>query len=199
MNDSQVFDDLAYLRKVVEDSRRVVVDNGVGLLTWGILVVIGMILTYASVHLGLDLPSTLVWSVVIGAGWLLSIWLGWINMKRSRTRTFIQKVLWSIWVGLGITMTIIGFVGPLTGTIAGRACIPIISLVLGAGFFATATIHQEKLLTAAAAGWWIGGIATMVLPGDFSFLLFAGMMTFFQIAPGVYLYKKWKKEIKSER
>ncbi len=197
MNDSQVLEDLAYLKRVVQDSRRVVVDNGVQLLSWGILIVFGMIATYAYVHLGLNLPETWMWIILIGIGWGLSIWLGWIKMKRSHAITFIQKVLSSIWIGLGVTMTIIGFLGPVTGAISPWATVPLLSLILGSGFLATGTVHQERLLILAAVGWWAGGLITMFWPGDYTLLLFAGMMILFQIVPGIFVYRKWKKQMGS--
>ncbi len=199
MNDTRIVEDIAYLRKVVEDSRRVVVDNGIHLLSWGILVVVGMLLTYASVNGVLRLPPLWIWIVVIGLGWMVSMWSAWRETKRARTRTFINRVLGSVWLGLGFIMTVIGFLGPATGATSSWAAVPLMSLILGAGLLATATIHQERLLVAAAAGWWAGGIVTMLFPGDYALLLFAGMMIVFQIAPGVKLYKKWQKETESAR
>ncbi len=194
-DDSRVFEDIAFLRQVVEDSRRVVIDNGVHLLAWGVLVVIGMIFTYISEHFKLNLPILWNWIVLISLGWILTIWDGWIKMTRARTRTFVQKVLASLWFGLGIVMTLVGFIGPATGAISTWGTIPLFSLILGAGLFATGTVHQERLRGFAAVGWWIGGIFTMLFPGDYEILLFAGMMIAFQILPGVVLYRKWKREM----
>ena len=85
MSDSQVLEDIAYLKKVIEDSRKVVIDNGVIMLTWGILVVVGMILTYAYIHFGLKIPETWLWIVLIGIGWILSFWIGWTNSRTSES------------------------------------------------------------------------------------------------------------------
>ena len=175
-----------------------VVDNGVGLLTWGILVVIGMILTYASVHLGVSMPSTLIWAVVIGVGWLLSIWLGWINVKRSRTRTFIQKVLWSMWSGLGITMTIIGFLGTVAGAISGWASIPLCFIDTRSRFLchrrnsARAVIGRRGRLLVGRRNRHHGPAWRLFLS---AFCRYDGLLS---DSPGVYLYRKWKKQIHSE-
>lgn len=197
MSDSKILEDVAYLRKVVEDSRKVVVDNGVHLLGWGVLVVVGMILTYLSEHLKSNLPVFHIWVILIGLGWIFSIWDGWIKLNRARTRTFIQKVLASLWLGLGVVMTIIGFLGPAAGAISTWAVVPLISLVLGAGLLTTGTIHHERVLIVAAVGWWIGGTITLLFPGDYAILLFAGMMIALQIAPGIVVYRRWKREMGS--
>ncbi len=197
MDDSQVKEDLAYLRRVIEDSRRVVIDNGMHLLLWGILVVVGMILTYAYVHFGLNFPEAWMWILLIGAGWLLSIWIGWVKAKKTGAGTFLERVMRSLWIGLGITMTISGFLGPATRVIPSLSVIPLLSFLLATGFLVTSVIQQEHLLRYAAIGWWIGGLISMFWPGDYTILLFAGMMIAFQIIPGLYLYRKWKIDERS--
>jgi len=43
--------ELSFIKKVIEDSKKITVDNGMGFILWGILGVAGIILTYADYYL----------------------------------------------------------------------------------------------------------------------------------------------------
>ena len=69
-------EDLAYIRQIMNDSKNIIIDNGMGFVIWGILVVIGLTITYAKIQFEWLIDTRIVWAVLIGAGWLYtSLWV----------------------------------------------------------------------------------------------------------------------------
>jgi hypothetical protein len=64
----------------------------------------------------------------------------------------------------------------------------VLPLLAGAGCFVTAAMLQERLLYAAAALWWIGGLAMMARPG-LTFAILALLFGFGYLLPA-YLMKR---------
>lgn len=197
MTEQEAQQELAFIKKVMDDSRRVVIHDGKEFITWGVLVVLGMLIMYFQNVFGFQLPIFWLWGIIIGGGWLYS----WVHSLRRRQRgsmrTFGGRILGSVWLACGVTMTMIGFVVMPSGAIKGIAIIPLICLVIGSGYFITGVIHGSTWIRNSSIGWWVGAVIMLYWPGYYIFLLFAGMMVAFQIVPGIFFYRKWKEEIQS--
>jgi hypothetical protein len=87
-----------------------------------------------------------------------------------------------------------GFVGTMSGAYNSVYICPLIATVLGVSYFTSGAIQQIKWFQMLSLGWWAGAIITFVFPSIHTLLIFAIMMLFFQITPGVVLYRKWKNE-----
>jgi len=184
-------ENLAYIKQIMNDTRRSQNDNGIISIVWGILVTLGQIGNYV-------LTETRIWN---GFMWLwLGIGLtGWLFVyietrakKEQTVRTFASKILASLWVSAGISMTVIGFGAASSGLVNGYAINPLISTVLGGTYYVTGLLNGKKLDQKLSYGWWLGAVVMFMLPGPFSFLLFAFMMVLFQVIPGILSYRSYK-------
>lgn len=184
--------ELAFIKKVIDDSRTAISSNGKDLIVWGLLVVIGMVTMFVDSQLGYTIPKLLLWAALIGIGWTYTLVSVYQNRKKTRFRTFGGKILGSLWMGCGIVMTLIGFLTTTTGALKSWGIIPMISLVLGIGYLVTGVVHDNRWTRLSAFGWWGGGIIMLIWPGQYMFLLFGAMMIVFQIFPGVKLHQQWK-------
>ncbi len=70
---------------------------------------------------------------------------------------------------------------------------PIISLIMGAAYYVTGIINDDKFITRLSYGWWIGAIIMFYWKSYYTFLMFAAMIVLFQILPNLYYYKKHKR------
>jgi|WetSurMetagenome_2_1015567.scaffolds.fasta_scaffold24806_2 hypothetical protein len=190
--------ELAFIRKVMADSRTAISDDGKGLIVWGTLVVAGMVTMYASFQFGYPISKTLLWAVLIGLGWVYTIFHEMQNRKTKRFSTFGGRIVGSLWLGCGVVMTIVGFLSPMTGALKPWAIIPVSSLVIGIGYLVTGVVYDDRWTRFSALGWWAGAIVMMLWPGYYLFLLFSAMMIIFQIVPGVRLYQQWRLHQTSE-
>ena len=188
-------EDLAYIKNIINDSKRIIVDDGKGFIVWGLLIIVGMLTTFFMYRLDEYTFVWLVWPVIIGSGWIYTLITEWRQGKRRRARTFAGKILGALWISSGISMTIIGFLGTSAGAYSGVYVSPLIANVLGIAYFVSGVLYGKRWLSWLAAGWWLGGAVMFFMPNIYSLLLFAGMMLFLQTLPGYILYRQSKQEV----
>jgi len=194
MDQQSAQQELAFVKKVIEDSRKLLIYDGKDMIVWGILVVTGMFLMYWKFQFGLAVPTYLIWVVLIGAGWIFSMWRGIKVNKIHRVTTFSGKMMKTIWIACGVCMTIVGFGFTSSGLISGWAINPMISLFMGLAYFTSATVLGMRYMYVAGFAWWIAAIVMAFWTGPHTFLIFGSLMVVFHIVPGIIFYRKWKSE-----
>lgn len=195
METKQAEQELTEIKRIMEDSRRIMVDDGTGFILWGTLVAIGLISTYFSILEFLTWKITsIAWFVLIGLGWVLTMLQVKKERKKRKAITFAGKVAGAIWGSAGVTMTIIGFIGSYSGLIKGMGISPLMACVLASAFFVSGVIYNDKTFCYLSFGWWAGALIMFFWHSPHTLLLFALMMIFMQVLPGIIMYKKWKKE-----
>jgi hypothetical protein len=196
MEPKQAEIEILEIKKIMTDSRRILVDDGKGFITWGMLVAVGLILSYLSVLKFIDWNITsIAWIVLIAGGWVYTYFQVRRERKHRRVSTFAGKVAGSIWGAAGVTMTIIGFAGSYSKLVPGMAISPLMASVMGAAFFVSGVIYGDKLFRILGAAWWAGSIVMFFWRSPHTLLMFALMMIFMQVVPGMILYRKWKSEV----
>ena len=188
--------ELTEIKRIMADSRRIMVDDGIGFILWGTLVSVGLISSYLSVlgYIPWNITS-IAWFALIGTGWIITILQYRNEDKKRKAVTFAGKVAGAIWGSAGFTMTIIGFIGSATGLVKGMGISPLMACVLAAAFFVSGVIYNDKTFRYLSFGWWAGAILMFFWHSPHTLLLFALMIIFMQVLPGFIMYKKWKKEI----
>lgn len=186
--------ELMIIRKIMEDSRNIIIDNGIHYIFWGVLVTSALILNYIIIifrfypeYIGL------MWFILMVSGAIADGLIERRNEKKRKVNTFAGKLLGTLWSASGLCMFIFGFIGVITGSYSPFIISPIISVVLGAAYFISGAIQQVKWIQALLAGWWGGALYMFMFPGRETLLIFAVMVITFQVVPGIVLYRKWKK------
>jgi hypothetical protein len=199
MGINQAEQELSFIKKVMEDSKQVTVDNGKYYILWGVLVSVTLFVNYGLICIE-DIKGYyygILWMIMMAGGAVASSVMKSRDLKKARVYTFAGKVLSSIWIAAGIAMFIVAFVGPAFKVYDYTYISSIISIILGVAYFVSGEIQQIKWLKLLSIGWWGGGIALFAVPGIHSYLIFGFMIIFLQTLPGIFLYNKWKEEISS--
>ena len=194
MDRQTAFEELAYIKKIIQDSRRKVIENGLGFIIWGILVLLGLLSTYLLIINKIHLSIPWNWIVLIGGGWLFTFFKVGQYKKKKRTSSFAEKIAGALWFSSGISMTLFGFIAPASGAVNGVFISPMISIVLGVAYFVSGFLYDYKWISLLAFGWWVGAIIMFFYPGMHVFLIMSLMLILLQIVPGIILYRKFKKE-----
>lgn len=194
MNENTALEELQFIRKVIEESKRSFVDNGMYYIVWGVLVIIGLCTTYILVLNRIFFNYIWLWLGIISVGWIFSFYYG-SQSKEKHPLTFSNKIVNSVWLATGIAMTILGFIGPASGAVAYHYVSPVLSVPLGAAYFVTGYIVESKWFSYLSIGWWTGAIYMFFSPGVHSILVMAMMMLFFQTVPGIIMFRKYKHEM----
>ena len=190
----KLIEDLQYIKQIVSDSRNVVVDNGKGFILWGILIILGLIGSYVDALASGYQYSGEIWIGLVLLGWIFSYAQWYRHRGRVKKVTFAGKIMSATWLSAGVAMTIVGFVGSLSGAYHGVYISPIIASILGIAFYLTAKVTDSKLLLYAAPAWWAGSIYMFLFPGISTLLIMACLMLILQVTPGILFYKKYKSD-----
>jgi hypothetical protein len=97
------------IKKIMDDSRKIVIDDGIGYIVWGVLVMIGHLATYYAIMEKMYNYIGWIWIILIGAGWVYSIVVNIRKEARRKVKTMAGKILGGVWISAGISMTVIGF------------------------------------------------------------------------------------------
>ncbi|MBK6772961.1 MAG: hypothetical protein IPG78_12715 [Ignavibacteria bacterium] len=190
--------ELSLIKKMMEDSRRLNIDNGIHYIFWGILVTIALLINYAM--LLLKVPGNyigLAWFILMLSGALIDGIIGRRQSKSSKVTTFTSRIMGSLWFASGIAMFMYGFLGTITKAYNPVFICPIISTSLGISYFTSGSIQQIKWLQNISFGWWAGAAIMFIFPSVHTLLIFAIMMICLQVIPGLILNKKSKQDLLS--
>jgi hypothetical protein len=187
--------ELAFIKKVMEDSRKIICDDGKSFIFWGILVSFGMLVTYLSVAGKWEVSLGWFWPVLIAVGWIVTFFISFKDDKKRSSKTFVGKIMGSLWIGCCVAMTILGFIGGLTDAYSGVFISPIVCVILGVGYLVSGVLHGKVWVSLLAIGWWAGAILMFYLQNLETLLIMFFMMIILQTIPGFILYNKSKKEL----
>lgn len=190
MNSESAYQEMSLIRQLMRESQRAICDDGKHYLAWGVLITAALLLTYGALEGAIPVRVRWVWVVAIALGWAFSLWAGWREGSRARVRNLASEMLGAIWIGAGIAMTLLGFLGAATGAIRLASLGGVMATVLGAAYFASAFLYRSRWVGLLAVGWWLGGVAMFLWPGRHTLPMMAGMLIALQIVPGMFLYAR---------
>ncbi len=194
METNSALEELSFIKKVIEDSKKILIIDGKDFIIWGIIAALGLLTTYVAIIIKKYFLIDWSWFILIGIGWLYAFFSNFKKAKARKTRTFAGKIMGAIWFSMGIAATILGFIGGGSGAIQGVFISPSICTVVGVAYFLTGIVYGSKWITGLSIGWWLGAIYMFLFPGLYSLLMMTGMMLVFQIIPGIILYRKYSIE-----
>ena len=179
--------ELSVIKKIMEDSRTLVLNNGWHYIYWGIVVTCALIANYIMARMSVAVNyQGMMWFVLMTSAAITGAIIERFVDKKRKVRTFAGKLLGSLWFAGGIAMFMFGFMGTISGAYNPVFICPIISTVLGVTYYTSGAIQQLKWLQRLSYGWWAGAIVTFIYPGIHTLLIFAFMMICFQTIPGYH-------------
>lgn len=178
-------DDLAFIRRLMEGAREAEVDHSGHLILWGFLQATAAILAYLVLQGAFYVSITVIWAVAVGIGFAGS-WLLARRLKKSApVNSLVNRVLAAIWVGCGLSLSLVGFLGAGLGSMSSPVTAGAKSVIIGCAFFASAPLFNRTAYWALAAAWWILGSALLVRPSLGSNLVFVCAPILFMLVPGL--------------
>ena len=194
MNEDAVREDIAFIRRSIEQGRRIAGAWSPDMLVWGIAIGLGYFGTYARVkgH----------WTVEPNWLWLACILLPWAyTLRRLPARLFgrapealaerhFGSPLAMQWFACGIFLTILGLATIFSGERNPWWINPAVAGVMGIGFFVSSFLSNVVWLRWVGIAWWAGELAALVLRDRPEGLLLAGALMLALVAlPGLILMR----------
>lgn len=188
-------EDIDFIKKIIQDSKRVVVDNGIPYIVWGLIIIVGLLSTYIEIVTSVEFNFMYLWIILITGGWAFSTIEAIKSRKRKRVVTFSGRVLGKTWFAVGISLSILGLVGVNSGAIQGQHFSPISAVLMGIAFFLSGTVTDKNWVKIVSYIWWGVSICMFFIDGLTNLLVLALLMFFFQVLPGIIIYVKYNKEM----
>jgi hypothetical protein len=179
--------DLALIRWLMEESRREVVDRGKHFMIWGLVTTAGLAGTYAALAGWWAVAPRWTWTVLVVAGWVASFGVGLRDGRGARVRTLGRRVLGGIWLSTGVTLTLLGVAGLFGGVVPQPALPGVMSAVMGGAVLSTSVLMGDRWLGWVGAGWWVGALWMLFVPGVHTIPVMALMAVGLMVVPGAVL------------
>jgi hypothetical protein len=184
-------DDLAAIRRMMDDAQHATEDNGKYFVAWGALTIAGLVATYVALSRAAPLRALwIAWAALVAVGWLLGLRWGRRDRARARARTVAATLVGDSWSATGICLTILVFAGATSGTIAPLALPGVVGALMGAGTFASASVYRQLPLRAMAVAWWAGALVMLLRPGAYTILLMGALVLALFVGPGLVLWTR---------
>ena len=182
-------DELVAIRRMMDEAQRAIEDNGKYFVTWGVLTIVGLVATYATVTGDAPIRTLwIAWAALVALGWLLGA--RWGRRDDGPARTIASTMVADGWSAVGIALSVLVFAGAVSGTLPPQAVPGVASALLGSGAFASASAYRQLPLRAMALVWWVGAIVMLLWPGAYTILLMTAMVLVLFVAPGLLLWAR---------
>ncbi len=192
---TQAREDLAAIRRLMEGGQRVVNTAGPHFVAWGLLTSAALVATYVLGRNGDGRLIGWVWIIAVAVGWVASIALTVAGVRGERVSSPAGRMLGGLWIGAGVTMTLLGFAAPAGGGLAWSAITGVLAAVLGAAYFASGFLVGARWMQGAAGLWWGGALYMLLAPGPQGLLVTAALVVLLEIVPGVLLTLRARRAV----
>jgi hypothetical protein len=200
MNEDTARDDIAFIRRTIEQGRSVAVTWGPDILVWGIAIAAGYLGTYARVHDVWMANPRWLWAACIVLPWLYSLRrLPQRLASRGQTcrpRPPMTLALQMLWLGCGIPLTILGLAAVVAGNRDTWWIDAAAAGAMGTAFFVSSFLCNLAWMRWVAVAWWAGEVASIALRDRPEGLLLGGVLMLVLLAsPGLVLMRSRAAQI----
>jgi hypothetical protein len=193
MIEDQAREDLAFIRKAIEEGSAYATASGPDMLVWGIAVALGYLGTFAFVQGWSAIAPGVVWAVCLGLPWLFSLRrvARRLGGRDAPTHGPMAQALAMLWFGCTIFVTLLAIAVIASGEGRNGWFDAVVAGVMGIGFFTSATLARLPWLRGIGIAWWAGALLIFALRHRVEASpLSAALMLLFLAAPGYVLWSR---------
>ncbi len=190
MIDEQAREDIAFIRRAIEEGSAYATACSPDMLVWGVAVAIGYLGTYGFIRGWSPIAPNALWAACIGLPWLYSLrrQLGRLLGSAPSARGPMAQALSMLWLGCGVLLTTLAIAVCWDGEIRQGWFDAVVAGVLGTAFFASSWLANLPWLRWVAIAWWIGELAIFASRHHPEMLLLAAALMLALLAgPGLLL------------
>ncbi|MEN8192539.1 MAG: hypothetical protein ABFS12_06955 [Bacteroidota bacterium] len=197
MESNQIQEDIQYIKKMIENNRHTLVDNGLSYIINGLIVAIGIPLTILMGYNGFEQYIPYVWLLLIAVMIFANLIANKKIEKKNRVKTFGSELFGAVWGACGLSIIIIFILSFSSIGMGEVSFFMSISGILAIGYFLTGVINDLKFMKVLAALWWltsiISGLWLLFSTIQYLNFFFSFMVLVLQLIPATIIYKKWKR------
>ena len=181
--------DLAYIRRLMEDTRRATYVSGGYFIVWGLAIGAGLLATWLAVTGRWPWPLFWTWTACVAAGGAGTAWLVHQELHEP-VETPARRLIGMVWMSMGIGMMVMFFIGVGSGNLDGAHMPALSSVLVGGAFFMTGVLAGLPWLRNLSLGWWGGAAVMLAWPGMHVLWINGLMMLALYMVPGIVLLRQ---------
>ncbi len=197
METTQFQEDLSYVKEMIENNRRNLVDNGMMYISNGLFVAVGVVISYILGSEGRTDLFPYLWLPLIATLLVVNFFIQKKKEMKTTKKTFISKIFDAVWFACGIPILIITILHFTTSLISLSGLFIAVSAVLGIGYYLTGVINDLGFMKVLAFGWWAGTVLSILWnyigEEHHLALLFSALVLLLEVIPGIVIYRKYKR------
>jgi hypothetical protein len=192
--EDSVREDIAFIRRAVEQGRGYAAGRSLDMLVWGVAVAIGYLATYATAIRWWRVDPNWIWAVCIVLPWLYSLRrlfaaLIFPSQPRPTSPPMVQA-LRMLWFGCGIFLSTLAVAVIVAGDMRQGWFNAVTAGIMGIGFFTSSYLCSLAWMRWVAVGWWIAALLLYALRQRVEVLpLSAVLMLLLLALPGLLLWR----------
>jgi len=194
MDKQQAQEDLAFIKRVMADSQRILIDNGKVFIVLSLIALTGILIKIIKDLLGYTFDNLYIWIPIIVIGWVFAVLFKKRTYARSGGTSYTSRAMDGVWAAFGISACILGIIGYISSGIQGMFVAPVLTVLFGCGQYMSGVVSNRRWISWMAYGWWAAAIFMFFWPGEYAVLILGLLLILFQLIPGLVLYQNWKKE-----
>lgn len=177
---------------IEEIGREFLSDRGIHFIIWGILVVAGNAFSYLLFEIGCVHTISYMWIAIYLAGFMFTFFMS-SRISKKRIKTFAGKVFIALWLGITLENSFMYIIYLTTETFRINLYLAITSGFIAFGYLITGIMIRNKWFLFLAAVWTGGTLTMSSAPLYWTSALMGLMMFFFELIPGIIIYKLFNK------
>lgn len=190
MNTSDVHRELALIRGLMEGSQRLLAETWKHQVAWGLLIAVGLVTTWWGQATGNRTLLVWIWPAVLAVGWLFSLTIGYRDARRAPVSNAAGRAFAGIWIGAGVSLSLLGLLGPLVGAYTPMALPGVVAVILGLGYFASGVVAGLGWLRGVGLAWWASGTALLIWRDTWALPALAALVLLLQVGPALVLRRQ---------
>jgi hypothetical protein len=187
--ESKAAEDLAFIRKIMDESRSFAEVGGDQFVVWGSVTGLAMLVTWGIAARYLPGTGNTIWAlwfVALAVGFLLSYWRSRQQQRRPVSNSA-NRQIGAVWFAVGMPMLLLFFVGQSYELLRPQAIPATAAALLGTGVYLTGTLARIGWLRNLAFVWWVASIGLMLVHGATVFLVYGLLVLALYVLPGIKL------------
>ena len=200
MDRNRAFEDLSYIRSVMNRVRRRNIIDGVYYMIWGLVIPVCAVTTWILGGLEIFEWIWLTWTAGCVLGAVCSFLVGWFRAKQAPPPEpgSPTALYYASWIAFGVTAAVALGVGWGSGMLTVPQGLFVLGMLLTCTYVVDAAFSGLVLLYVMAAGWLVTGVVSLFLPVRLASFFF-GLATFvLEFIPGLFLTRIYRREVRGK-
>ncbi|MBN1797493.1 MAG: hypothetical protein JW822_02885 [Spirochaetales bacterium] len=186
-------DDIKFIKQIMAESRRVILDHGMSYILWGVLLPVGTAVSYILGYCNQAQYIGYFWLGLSITGWIIQFIMALKKEKREKIKSRLARLYGLLYLGLGILFVIITILYIVMQMISFIIFMFLLCLLLAFAYYISAIFNRLKWLYPMSAGWMISGITILFLPELWGPGIISILIILFALIPGIWMQKNKDK------